>query len=123
MSRVGPDMRTRRVAPVLLILLVTIALAIVHPPPAAADERDRFHVWLLAGPTFLLDGTPRFRIPVILSDPALHSPLRRCRRGRVSIEVASTRAGAGQPGFLLPAAAWKRIACPTSRRPGRVTVA
>jgi len=54
-------MRTRRAALVLLFLLGSI----VHPPFAAADERDRFHAWLLAGPTFLLDGSPRFGSPAV----------------------------------------------------------
>ena len=51
-------MHTHRVPLHLVVpfLLASIAL----PPFAAADERDRFHAWLLAGPTFLLDGNLRF---------------------------------------------------------------
>lgn len=41
-------MPARRVCPALLLLLLAIA------PRAGADERDRFHAWVLGGPAFLL---------------------------------------------------------------------
>jgi len=52
-------MDTRR-GPLQLVLPFLLLASIAHPPFAAADERDRFHAWLFAGPTFLLDGNPGF---------------------------------------------------------------
>ncbi|MEO6463637.1 MAG: hypothetical protein ABIP29_11235 [Candidatus Eisenbacteria bacterium] len=56
-----------RHASVVLLLLFPIA------NPVAADERDRFHAWFSAGPTFLLSGTP----PDIPSPPVLLSAIGR----------------------------------------------
>lgn len=51
-------MLAARPARTVLSLLILIA---AHP--AAADERDRFHAWLLAGPTFMRSESPEYPAP------------------------------------------------------------